>query len=220
MTQDIYQARIQAVLQIRLDGAELWDVAAFIAEKHQAGEDPWKGETPLSPQQIESIVKAADALIAQANPELPPDVARHIAMRKNLYARAVQAGEIATAARILKDIAQLEQVYPERGSKPAAADGRAQAAACLFGIQARHLAELLDEAAPERRTIRARSTMVRGAVVRLCRRRRPADEVESHDGGPIEDGLVIESRAKGAKWSNVRLSERGERIIEAIADAA
>jgi hypothetical protein len=121
-TIDIRQRRIQAVLQIRLDGAELWDVRDFIAEKEQAGEDPWTigdGGTALNAAQINLIVKAADTRIAQSSPGDPPEVARHKAKLRNLYARSIQVGDVRTARSILCDLGKLDGLNRRKTSTPA-----------------------------------------------------------------------------------------------------
>ena len=123
--------RIQAILQIRLDGAEAWDVRDFVALKEAAGESPWAIEgKPLNAAQIGSIIKAADKLIAESSPGDPPEVARHKAKLKNLYARAVQSGDVRTARSILCDIAKMEGLNkrkPQTSSKAKEASERLRA---------------------------------------------------------------------------------------------
>jgi hypothetical protein len=142
MTQDNERRRIQAILQIRLDGAEEWDARDFIAQKEAAGEDPWTvAEAPMAAAQVAAIIKAADKLIIDASPGVPPDIARHLAMRRNLYARAVAAGEIATANRILDGIAALEGIA--RDSKT---DKNERKSRLLLAIHDRHRALADDDA--------------------------------------------------------------------------
>src|SRR6516162_3495061 len=135
---DVRRRRIQAILQIRLDGAELWDVRAFIAEKEQAGEEPWTvedGQAPLTAAQVRAIIKPADALIAQSYPDDAPDIARHKAKLKNLYARAVQAADVRTARSILNDLAKLDGL--NRRGKPAASTVPSKARAATEKLRAR-----------------------------------------------------------------------------------
>ncbi len=134
--------RIEAILQIRLDGAEEWDVREFVAKNEQAGEEPWTPHPdPLTPDQIAGIIAAADRMITESCPGFPPDAARHLAMRRNLYARAIQAGEIATAARILRDIAEIEGVYPRLKTAPRTPG----MAFVLIGLPAERFGEIAEE---------------------------------------------------------------------------
>ena len=135
---DVRRRRIQAILQIRLDGAEPWDVRQFIAEKEQAGEEPWTiedGQAPLTAAQVRAIIKAADALIAESYPDDAPDIARHKAKLKNLYARAVQAADVRTARSILNDLAKLDGL--NRRGKPAASTVPSKARAATEKLRAR-----------------------------------------------------------------------------------
>jgi hypothetical protein len=218
MTQDNERRRIQAILQIRLDGAEEWDARDFIAQKEAAGEDPWTvadGAGPLTVDQVAAIIEAADKVIADAYPDDPPDVARHKAKLKNLYARAVTAGEIATAARILRDIADLEQL-PEKAARTPTPNEKK--AALLLEIHRRHLA-VLDAPRP------SEELFEHGPVFSAVQWFDCADDDAERMrwsralADLIGEGLAIESREAGAKWSNVRLSPAGEQIIEALADA-
>ena len=130
----IEQQRINAILQIRLDGAEAWDVRAYIAEKEEAGEEPWKVEderNPLSAAQIGDIIQAADDLIAAASPGDAPEVARHKAKLKSLYARAVQAGDVRTARSILTDLAKMEGLNRRKPSTPIVPSKASEATAKL-----------------------------------------------------------------------------------------
>jgi hypothetical protein len=110
------QRRVQAVLQIRLDGAEGWDVRQYVAEKQAAGEAPWtvdEGGKQLSERQIRRYVEQADALIAEScRTSRKRALRRHMAQRRNLYARAVQAGDLRTALAVLTDLAKLQGLYP------------------------------------------------------------------------------------------------------------
>src|SRR5260370_41497966 len=98
--------RIQAILQIRLDGAERWDCVSYVAEKEAAKEEPWTvadGAEPLTAAQIGTLGKAADALITAAYPDDAPEVGKHKAKLRNCYARAIQSGDVRTAQSILSD---------------------------------------------------------------------------------------------------------------------
>src|SRR4051812_22535416 len=99
--------RVEDVLHIRLDGAEGWDVRQYVAEKEKVGETPWAipaGGKPLSERQIRRYVEQADRLIQDTcRTSRKKLLRRHLAQRRNLYARAVSAGDIRTALAVLAD---------------------------------------------------------------------------------------------------------------------
>jgi hypothetical protein len=216
MTQTSDRQRVQAVLQIRLDGAEVWDVAQHIADAEQATTDPWTvapDAAPLTAEQIAGIIRAADALIVESVPGYPPELAKHIAQRRSLFARAVQSGEIATAARLLKDIAQMEGICPAKSTASAAPLSETKAA-LLLEIHRRHLAAI-DVPIPDDATFEFGTQFsavqwfaCAGDDAARMRWTRAMAEL-------IDDGLVIEHRAAGAKWPNVRFSDDGQAITAA-----
>jgi hypothetical protein len=115
-TNPIIKLRVEDVLRIRLDGAEGWDVRRYVAEKEAAGEAPWtvaEGGKPLSERQIRNYVTAADELISESCRQSRKKLLRrHLAQRRNLYARAVNKGDERTALAILRDLAKLQDLYP------------------------------------------------------------------------------------------------------------
>jgi hypothetical protein len=121
--------RVHDVLRIRLDGAEAWDILQYIAEKQAAGEAPWtveEGTAPLKERQIRNYVRAADRAIAESCWQQTKKLFRiHLAQRRNLYARAVQAGDIRTALSVLMDLATLQDLYPAKKVNLGAAKGAA-----------------------------------------------------------------------------------------------
>jgi len=114
MTDDLQRRRIMAVLSIILDGAQPHDIVDFVRQQEQADKpDPlWQasGAEPLTDEQIADLARQADQMIADAAPGKPPEVARHLAMRRSLFARCVADGQLATANRVLDGIAALEGV--------------------------------------------------------------------------------------------------------------
>jgi hypothetical protein len=145
-TTTLEEQRIREVLQIRLDGAEEWDVVAHVADKEKAGEEPWTVTAdPLNEEQIVDLISEADKRIAASRPAEESAVARHLAMRGSLYARAIQAGEIRAALAILADIAKIEEVYPAKAkasAAPPAGDGMTW---ILIGIPAPRYREIAEE---------------------------------------------------------------------------
>lgn len=99
--------RIEAVLLIRLDGAQHHDVMQYAAEKG------WN----LSYRQISNYIRRADLLLVERQDRKRRRIiARHLAQRDTLYARAVNAADYRTALAVLADKAKLQGLYEE--SKP------------------------------------------------------------------------------------------------------
>jgi hypothetical protein len=121
--------RVHDVLRIRLDGAEAWDICHYVSEKEQAAEAPWtleEGAAPLSDRQIRRYTAAADKLIAESCRTHSKKLLRtHLAQRRNLFARAIQAGDNRTALSVLMDLATLQDLYPAKKLALGAAKGAA-----------------------------------------------------------------------------------------------
>src|ERR1019366_10102324 len=139
---DLDEARIQQILAIRLDGCERWDVDAFVAEQRAKKEPAWAGET--TGKQLDDYLTEADRRIAASAHDPATTNARHLAMRRNLYARAVQAGDIGTALRVLIDLAKIEGAYPgkSKGRPELDADGQTWV---LIGIPHARFGEIAGE---------------------------------------------------------------------------
>lgn len=108
-------ARVDVVLRLRLDGAQLHDVLGFSndlgddADKARGG-PPWG----LTPAAAEQLCDRADALlVARAEQKRDRAYAMAVARREALYARAVNAGDYSAALACLRDIAQLQGTYPK-----------------------------------------------------------------------------------------------------------
>ena len=91
------------MLRIRLDGAEFHDVVQYASEK------AWN----VGERQLWNYIAASDKLLA-ARREKDRDrlLARHVAQRRALYARSVNAADYRTALAVAKDEAELEGLYP------------------------------------------------------------------------------------------------------------
>lgn len=96
--------RVEEVLRIRLDGAQLHDILHYAAEKAWGVEE----------RQLRTYMQRADELLVE---RLESDrrklIARHIAQREALFARAVNAADYRTALAILTDEAKLRGLYPD-----------------------------------------------------------------------------------------------------------
>jgi hypothetical protein len=110
--------RVDQVLGILLDGAEAWDVRAFITEKQAANEPPWDGP-PVTDKALAVYVVQAKRQIAKATPDAQA-IKTHLAKRRNLYAKAVSQGDVRAALQCLRDEANLLGLYERKGPrKPA-----------------------------------------------------------------------------------------------------
>jgi hypothetical protein len=109
--------RVHEILCIRLDGAQWWDVLQFVREKEREEGSAWfvpQGAKPLSEAMIRKYQQRADALMLQAHGKSRQRlIRRHLAQRRHLYGKAVLAGEIDTALRVLQDEAKLAGLYPK-----------------------------------------------------------------------------------------------------------
>src|SRR5688572_16247454 len=96
------QKRIDEILRIRLDGAQFHDVMHFVAEKG------WK----LSERQVRNYMRKADELLVERRePSRKRLVARHIAMREALYARAVNGADLRTALAVADSLAKMQNLF-------------------------------------------------------------------------------------------------------------
>jgi hypothetical protein len=117
-TKAVVAQRVDAVLRIRIDGAQFHDIVQYAAEQQ------WG----VGERQLWNYVAAADALlVARQEKDRDKLFARHVAQRQALVARAVNAADYRTALAALKDEAELLGLYPPRkvaptdptGTKPA-----------------------------------------------------------------------------------------------------
>jgi hypothetical protein len=111
--------RVEEVLRIRLDGAEFWDVLQYIAEKQEAGEGIWavpEGGKPIAQRTVWWYIQRADQLLAETfrnEAGRKKMRRRHLAQRRNLYAKAVSQGDIRAALSCLDSEAKLLDLYPK-----------------------------------------------------------------------------------------------------------
>src|SRR5262245_9938503 len=116
-TKATVQRRVEEVLRIRLDGAEFWDVREYAREKEQEAGSAWElkyGGKPLSDGQLWRYIGRADRMVAEScRAHGKKLLRRHLAKRRNLYAKAVLAGDHRTALAVLDSEAKLEGLYPD-----------------------------------------------------------------------------------------------------------
>src|SRR5439155_9084172 len=90
--------RVGEVLRIRLDGAQFHDVVQYVAEKG------WG----LQERQVRNYIRRADDLLVEREDgSRKRTIARHLAQRQALFARAVNAADLRTALAVLTDEAKL-----------------------------------------------------------------------------------------------------------------
>jgi hypothetical protein len=110
------EQRVQEVLRIRLDGAEFWDVREYAREKEHEEGSPWQlaeGQKPLSDGQLWRYMARADKLIAEScRASRKKLLRRHLAQRRNLFAKAVSQGDIRVALATLDSEAKLQGLFP------------------------------------------------------------------------------------------------------------
>src|SRR5262245_46650457 len=100
--------RVEEVLRIRLDGAQFHDIVQHGSEKGWGVTD----------RQIRKYIARADELLVERQDKSRKKViARHLAQRMALFARAVNAADYRTALAILADEAKLRGLYPEKEIK-------------------------------------------------------------------------------------------------------
>jgi hypothetical protein len=121
------QLRTEEVLRIRLDGAEFWDVREYVREKERQKGSPWElqeGSKPLSDASLWRYIGMADELVkASCLSSRKKLLRRHLAQRRNLFAKAVSAGDYRTALAVAKDEAELQGLYPPKKVAPTTPDG-------------------------------------------------------------------------------------------------
>jgi hypothetical protein len=91
-------------------------VREYAREKEKEEGSPWflpEGGKPLSDGQLWRYIGRADRLIAEScRASRKKLLRRHLAQRRNLYAKAVLAGDIRAALACAQDEARLQGLYP------------------------------------------------------------------------------------------------------------
>lgn len=102
MTNAVILQRVEEVLAIRLDGAQLPNIRRY------ASENGWG----VSDRQLERYIEKADKLLVEHRQKKWSRMkALHLARRESLYARSLQAADYRTALAVLQDMAKLEELY-------------------------------------------------------------------------------------------------------------
>lgn len=110
--------RVSELLRIRLDGAERWDVLEYVRQKEQEAGSAWEvpeGGKPLSESMIWYLLTKADTAIHDSHNKSRKRLRRrHMAQSRNLYAKAVLAGDLRTALACQQEEAELMGLYPPK----------------------------------------------------------------------------------------------------------
>jgi hypothetical protein len=112
-TKAVVAQRVEQVLRIRLDGAEYIDILQYIAEQQKESGSVWAtpdGEKPFSERTVWWYIGKADQLLAETfrnERGRKKQIRRHIAKRRNLFAKAVSQGDIRAALACLDSEAKL-----------------------------------------------------------------------------------------------------------------
>jgi hypothetical protein len=123
-TKEQVRKRVEEILQIRLDGAQGWDLWRYVAEKVEAKDPTW-GEQPLSDRTIYRYSLMADRLIAESCKGSRKRLIRNHLARRNLYAKSVSAGDYRTALAVIRDEAEMQGLYPPKKLEHTGKDGGA-----------------------------------------------------------------------------------------------
>jgi hypothetical protein len=106
--------RVEEIMNLRLLGALPTDI------RRHAEEAGWN----VSVRQLQRYTAQADELLAQAvEKNRDKLMAHHFAARRALYARAMAVSDYATARQILKDEAELLNLYPAKKLEMGGKDG-------------------------------------------------------------------------------------------------
>jgi hypothetical protein len=112
------ERRVGELLRIRLDGAERWDVVEFVRSKEGEKGSAWEvpdGGKPLSEAMLWKLLTRADRLVHESHERSRKKLfRRHLAQRRNLYAKAMLAGDLRTALSVVQDEAELLGLYPAK----------------------------------------------------------------------------------------------------------
>jgi hypothetical protein len=139
------EARVTEILRIRLDGAEIWDVREYVREKEKEEGSVWQlpeGQKPLSDSQLwRYIAKADNAAHESCRASRKKLLHRHLAQRRNLYAKAVSQGDVRAALAVLDSAAKLQSLFPTvpkptDEQHPASAGGDEESGAVLAALRA------------------------------------------------------------------------------------
>jgi len=108
--------RVDQVAKIIIFGGEFADIRQYASETDEATGRPWN----RSDRQLARYQKWAYRLIEKQVEKTRDKVwARHVQQRRQMFALAMEAGDLSTALQIAKDEADLHGIYPTAGKATA-----------------------------------------------------------------------------------------------------
>lgn len=114
----VIQRRVDELYRLVVDGAVFSDVREYVREQEAIAESCWHlspGQKPLSDSQLyRYLERVEEEMRAATLARRQQHLTRHLNKRRNLYAKAVAAGDIRTALAVLQDEGRLLGIY-ERG---------------------------------------------------------------------------------------------------------
>src|SRR5438105_3126666 len=117
-TRATVELRTLEVTRLRLDGADLWDLREYTHEQEKVKGSPWEladGQKPLSDSQLYRYIRRSDKMIAEScRASRKKLLRRHLAQRRNLYAKAVSQGDVKAALAAANSEAELLDLFPQK----------------------------------------------------------------------------------------------------------
>lgn len=124
-SQEQIRKRIEELIRVRLDGLQSFDLRPYVADQQTVEGSPWKleeGQKPWSERQLRRYLSKADEAIADScRTSRKRLMQRHLGIRRNLLAKAINQGDLRTALACAADEARLVRLY-DPVSKPNATD--------------------------------------------------------------------------------------------------
>lgn len=122
-----FMLRLTEIIRIRLSGAKEWDVAEYVREQEGTEGSPWRraeNEKPLSRRSIRRYMQKADEVIAASTKERRRQaLVKHLARREEMFAKAMNAGDIRTALAVADSEAKLRRLFPAAKHEVTGKDG-------------------------------------------------------------------------------------------------
>ncbi len=114
-TQGEIRRRVELIAKVILFGGEFSDIRQYVSETDEATRRPWK----ISDRNLFRYQNRAYELIEKQTEKSRPRVwARHVQQRRQMFALAMESGDIGAALQVAKDEAALHGIYPGGGKTP------------------------------------------------------------------------------------------------------
>jgi hypothetical protein len=108
-TSAVIAARVEAILRLRIDGAQFHDIRDY-ANQPPKPEEPWQ----VSDSQLKRYIQKSDELLRQRTEKSKSrEIRLHLARREGLYARALKWADFKTALAVLDSLAKLRGLFPD-----------------------------------------------------------------------------------------------------------